>query len=226
MYKDKNGIVTDSFHAFLVDGAKFTSEEEYPIIRKDMVPEEPPTKVMPFFKAITYRGDLSEYYIYFFSQDKTFERVRKNPKKYLSFFKRCKGIIGFDFSVHTDMQLVKQKSQINDNLSLSFYYANNGIPLIPNARGGVDIINKEYLEALPKNSYIALGVHGFIKYKYQKHEWRVWIRYLIDKLAPRGFIVIGHLPNDIVEDYKELVEFIVFDSFIELRYKEAKLRVN
>ena len=83
MYKDKNGVVADSFQAFLVDGADFTEEEEYPIIREDMVPLNPPTKIMPFFKAVTYKGDLSEYYIYFYSRDETFERVRRCPRRYL-----------------------------------------------------------------------------------------------------------------------------------------------
>lgn len=226
MYKDKDGIVEDSFQAFLVDGANFTKEEEYPVLEEWMVPQNPPAKVMPFFKAITFQGDLSEYYIYFYSLDGTFERVRRNPKKYLHFFKRCKGIIGFDFSVHTDMPLVKQKAQLNDNLSLSFFFANNGIPLFPNARGGSDCINDEYLNAFPKHTYIALGVHGFIQLKEQKHEWRLWITKLIDKLEPKGFIIVGHLPKDIIEDYKDVVEFHLFDSFIEERNKEVEFYAN
>lgn len=222
MYKDKNGVVEDSFQAFLVDGANFTKEEEYPILREDMVPSFPPTKVMPFSKAINFQGDLSEYVIYFYSPDGNFERVRRNPKKYLNFFKRCKGIIGFDFSVHTDMPFVKQKSQLNDNLSLSFFYANNGVPLYPNCRGGSDSINEEYLSSFPKCTYIALGVHGFVQLKEQKHEWRLWIAKIIEKLEPKGFIVIGHLPNDIINDYKSIVEFHCFDSFIEERVKEVR----
>ena len=71
MYKDKDGIVEDSFQAFLVEGADFTKDEEYPIQKEWMVPQNPPVKVMPFFKAITYQGDLSEYYIYFYSPDGT-----------------------------------------------------------------------------------------------------------------------------------------------------------
>ena len=226
MYKDENGVVEDSFQAFLVDGADFTKEEEYPIICENMVPQIPPTKIMPFFKAITYQGDLSEYYIYFYSPDGTFERVRKYPKKYLHFFKRCKGIIGFDFSVHTDMPLVKQKAQLNDNLSLSFFFARNGVPLFPNVRGGSDCINDEYLNAFPKNTFIALGVYGFVQLKQQKYEWRVWIAKLIENLKPKGFIIIGHLPKDIVDDYKDVVEFHLFDSFIEERNKEVKSHAN
>ena len=226
MYKDKNGVIEDSFQAFLVDGATFTQEEEYPITREDMVPTIPPTKLMPFSKAISFQGDLSDYFIYFYSPDLTFERVRRNPKRYLNFFKKCKGIIGLDFSVHTDMPLVKQKSQLNDNLSLSFFYANNGIPLYPNCRGGSDCLNTEYLNAFPKHTYIALGVHGFVQLKEQKHEWRIWIGTVIEKLEPKGFIVVGHLPQDIIDDYKDSTEFYLFDSFIEERRKEAKQNVN
>lgn len=226
MYKDENSVVEDSFHAFLVDGANFTKEEEYPIIREDMVPNFPPIKIMPFFKAINFQGDLSDYVIYFYSPDTVFERVRRNPKRYLNFFKRCKGIIGLDFSVHDDMPIVKQKAQLNDNLSLSFFYANNGVLLYPNCRGGADCINDEYLNAFPKHTYIALGVHGFVKLKEQKYERRLRIDNLIKKLEPKGFIIIGHLPQDIVDDYKGIVEFHFFNSFIEERNKEVSKRGN
>jgi hypothetical protein len=92
------------------------------------------------------------------------------------------------------MPIVKQKAQLNDNLSLSFFFAYNGIPLFPNCRGGSDSINDEYLNAFPKHTYIALGVHGFVQLKEQKYEWRLWIAKLIEKLEPKGFIIIGHLP--------------------------------
>lgn len=222
MYKNKDGVIEDTYQAFLVDGAYFTKIEEYPIIREDMVPNYPPTKIMPFHKAITYRGDLSEYVIYFYSQDRTFKRVLDNPRKYLPFFKKCKGIIGFDYSVHTDMPTIKQKSQLNNNLCLSFYYGNNGVPIYPNCRGGADHINEEYLKALPKHTYIALGVHGFIKLKEQQHEWRLWIDKIIKTLEPLGFVIVGHLPQKIIEDYKDVVKFYLYDSFIEERYKEVQ----
>jgi len=54
MYKDQDGVIEDSFQAFLVDGANFTKEEEYPIQEEWMVPNYPPVKVMPFFKAFIF----------------------------------------------------------------------------------------------------------------------------------------------------------------------------
>lgn len=106
--KIKEKEIVDSFQAFLVEGAEFTKNEEYPIIRSDMIPKKPPLKIMPFSKAINYRGDLSKTVIYFFCPDATFERVRKHPKRYLNFFKRTAGIIGFDFSVHSDMPILNK----------------------------------------------------------------------------------------------------------------------
>ncbi len=38
MYKNAEGIITDSFQAFLVDEANFTKNEEYPLIEKWMIP--------------------------------------------------------------------------------------------------------------------------------------------------------------------------------------------
>ena len=113
--------VPDSFQAYLVEGASFTKTEEYPILKEDMISKNIPIDIMPFNKAITYRGDLSKTFICFFEPDETFERVRRNPKKYLNFFKRTAGIIGFDFSVHSDMPIIKQKSHMNDKLSLTYF---------------------------------------------------------------------------------------------------------
>lgn len=59
-------IVHDSFQAYLVDGANFTQNEEYPIIPVNFVSKEIPQDIIPFSKAINYRGDLSNKYICFF----------------------------------------------------------------------------------------------------------------------------------------------------------------
>lgn len=125
------------------------------------------------------------------------------------------------------MPVIKQKAQLNDNLSLSFYFANNGIPLYPNCRGGFDCLNDEYLNAFPKRTYIALGVHGFVRLKEQQLEWRLWMNQIVNKSETVGFVVVGHLPKDIVETYEKVVKFSFFDSFIEeRRNKETKSHVN
>lgn len=226
MYKDANGIVTDSFQAFLVDDANFTEVEEYPIIEDWMIPTIPPKQILTFNEAIAYKGDLSETYVCFYAQDPTFERVRRNPKKYIDFFKRCAGIIGFDFSIHTDMPIIKQKSQMNDNLSLTYYYGKQGIRVIPNIRCGFDDLLPEFLSSIPKNSLIAIGTYGFIKETYKKYEWFCFLDEIIRTLNPSGIIVYGTLNGELFDSVKEKTKFYYYDSWSTRRRKELNNNVN
>lgn len=213
-------VVDDSFQSFLVDGAKFTPNEEYPIIEKEMVPEDPPLQIMPFDKALNYRGDLKNTYICSYSPDKTFERIRKNPKKYVSFFKRTAGIIGFDFSIHSDMPVVKQKSQINDNLSLTYYYGKQDIPVIPNVRCGSDKLLSEFLCAIPEKSIIAIGTHGFIKTKHEQAEWYCFIEEIIKQLSPSHIVVYGTLRGINLNEF-HTTDFVFYDSWIDRKRKQV-----
>jgi hypothetical protein len=221
MYKDENNIVEDSFQAFLVEGANFTKEEEYPILERWMIPEIPPKKIMPFDKALNYQGDLSDVYVCTYARDCTFERVRRNPNKYLNFFRRCGGIIGFDFSIHSDMPIVKQKSQMNDNLSLSYYFGNNGVKVIPNIRYGKDELADEFLSAIPKHTLIAIGTHGFIKEIPQKAEWYCFLEKIIKELEPKSIIVYGKLSGKIFEEFESKSSFHIYEPWI---YSDRKRR--
>ena len=226
MYKDCNGIIVDSFQAYLVEGANFTENEEYPIIEDWMIPSIPPDKIITFSEAINFQGDLSKYYICFYAQDGTFERVRRNPKKYNSFFKRCAGLIGFDFSIHTDMPIIKQKTQMNDNLSLTYYYGKQGNKVIPNLRCGIDELLPEFLNAIPKHSLVSIGTYGFIKEKQQKVEWYCFIREIINNLQPSGIIVYGTLTKDIIDDFSNSTRFYLYDSWSVRRRREGNAYAN
>ena len=221
MYRDENNMVEDSFQAFLVEGANFTKEEEYPILERWMIPEIPPKKIMPFDKALNYQGVLSEVFVCTYARDCSFERVRRNPKRYINFFKRCAGLIGFDFSVHSDMPIVKQKSQMNDNLSLTYFYGKEGIKIIPNIRYGDDDLSDEFLSAIPKHTLIAVGTHGFIKEIPQKAEWYCFLEKIIKELEPSGIIIYGKLSGKIFDEFEEKSKLYYYEPWI---YSDRKRR--
>ena len=222
MYRNiSDGSVEDSFQAFLVEEAEFTDVEEYPIIEGWMVPKNPPGTIMPFNKATHYQGDLSNVFVCFYSPDPSFERVRRNPRRYLPFFKRCAGIIGFDFSVHSDMPLVKQKSQMNDNLSLTHYYGRNGCPAIPNARWGIDETADEFIAALPKHARIAIGTHGFSKRTWQRAEWHCFLEKLIESVEPSGIVVYGNPNKAIFEPFMGKCRFFFYEPWISKRCRKG-----
>ena len=221
MYRDENNLVEDSFQAFLVEEANFTKEEEYPILERWMIPEIPPKKIMPFDKALNYQGVLSEVFVCTYARDCSFERVRRNPKRYINFFKRCAGLIGFDFSVHSDMPIVKQKSQMNDNLSLTYFYGKEGIKIIPNIRYGDDDLSDEFLSAIPKHTLIAVGTHGFIKEIPQKAEWYCFLEKIIKELEPSGIIIYGKLSGKIFDEFEEKSKLYYYEPWI---YSDRKRR--
>lgn len=204
-----------------MEDANFTENEEYPIIESWMIPDTPPKKIMPFDKALNYQGDLSEIYICTYSADRTFERIRRNPKRYLSFFKKSAGLIGFDYSIHSDMPIVKQKAQMNDNLSLSYYFGKQGNKLIPNIRYGNDESADEFLSAIPKHKLIAIGTHGFIKEKYKKAEWYCFLEKIIDTLEPLGIVVYGNLNGSLFKDFEQKCKFYYYEPWI---YSDRKKR--
>ena len=211
--------VPDEFHAFLVKDAKFTNEEEYPILREDMIPSTAPKRIIPFEKGITSHADLHDTFICTFSPDRTFKRIKSNPKRYIDFFKRTAGLIGFDYSIHSDMPIIKQKSQINDNLSLTYFYGNLGIPIIPNIRCGIDDLLPEFLQAIPKKCMVSIGTHGFIKHKYEKYEWYCFLNQIIPVIQPTKLIVYGSLKGKLFDTIREQTEIVEYEPWSTSRRK-------
>lgn len=221
-----NKIIPDSFGAFLVEGARFTDEEEYPILEQWMVTKELPKAILPFNKALNCREDISNTYVCTYSPDRTFERVRRNPQQYIDFFKSTAGIIGFDFSVHDDMPIIKQKSQMNDNLSLMYYFGKQGIPILPNVRCGIDELMPEYLSAFPKGCIIAVGTHGFYKERRERFEWRCFLDEVIDELHPSDIVVYGSLNDEIFDEVKQRTNIVTYTPWITANRKQRCKHVD
>ena len=218
--------VKDNFQAFLVENAKFVSQEEYPLLEEWMISEEPPNKIIPFNKIKEVKN-IEEYHICFYCRDEDFKRVKINPRQYVNMFRKSKGIIGLDFSVHTDMPLIKQKSQLNDNLSLTYFFGKSGVSIIPNIRYGSEKTKKDYLESVPKGSMIAFGTYGFIKTIKEQNVWLDVILDIIEIVQPKGVIIYGSLPSDLKNWFRLYnVELYIYPSYMETRMKEVKLNGN
>lgn len=223
MNKNIDKEVEDSFQAYLTENAAFTQNEEYPILKEWMVPTDPPLRIIPFEKAICSSKDLSNTFICFYSRDASFERIRRNPKRYIHFFKRCGGIIGFDYSIHSDMPYIKQKSQINDNLSLTYYYGEKGIPIIPNIRWGADQTADEFLAAIPKQSLVAIGTHGFSRRLEETAEWYCSLEKLIEVAKPTGIVVYGSKDERLFSHFKGKTRLFFYAPWINEDRERRKI---
>jgi hypothetical protein len=137
------------------------------------------------------------------------------------------GIIGFDYSIYTDMPIIKQKSQIYNNLSLSYYFGNKGIAVIPNIRYGIEDTKEDFLEAIPPKSLISFGTYGFIKTIQEQQVWFETLHKVINHLNPSGVVVYGSFPNDLrrwMDLYQ--VPIYLYESYTSLKMKEVKKNAN
>lgn len=223
---DDGKKVRDDFQAFLVDGAEFSGPEDYPILEEWMISDVFPEKIVPFNK-IKETKNIEDCYICFYCRDVDFLRIRKNPKQYISILQKSKGIIGLDFSVYTDMPKIVQKKQMFDNLAFTYFYGSNGIKVIPNIRYGIDELTDDFLNAIPKDTLIAIGTYGFIKTNKEQNVWFEHINKIIDVLKPKGLIVYGSLPKDF-KNWLVLnnVKFKIFDSYRSSRMREVMNNVH
>lgn len=218
--------VNDIFGAFLVEESNWVGIEEYPRIEEWMVPINPPVRMIPFDK-VNEVNNPSEYFICFYCKDESFIKILKNPKKYVNMLRKFSGIIGFDYSIYTDMPIIKQKSQIYNNLSLTYFFGNNGIPVIPNIRYGIEDTKEDFLKAIPQHSLIAFGTYGFIKTIHEQQVWFDTLHKVINRLNPSGIVIYGSLPNDLrrwMDLYQ--VPIYIYESYTSLKMKEGKKNAN
>ncbi|MBO4214390.1 MAG: DUF4417 domain-containing protein, partial [Lachnospiraceae bacterium] len=88
----------DVFNAFLVNDAIYEGKYEMPCI----VPSfEIPKRLIVFSKCIS--SNDFDAYVHFYQDDYLFERLWRNPRKYLDILGRFKGVILLDFSTYYDM---------------------------------------------------------------------------------------------------------------------------
>ena len=196
------------FSRIFSENAVYDGDFEIPCIQPD---EAKPKKLIVFSKAI--RSKDYDAWIHFYEDDVSFERIWKNPRKYLPIIKRFKGVIAPDFSLYRDMPLVMQLWNIYRSHAIGSWLQKNGIPVIANVRWGDKRTFEICCNGVPKHATIAIGSHGCIKQKIEREFFIEGLEYVIQRLKPKTIIVYGTAPNIIFEEYKKSgIEILQFDS--------------
>ena len=207
----------DVFNSFLVSTANYDSEYEIPIIQPIYVA---PKSVIEFSKAISSKD--YDKWVHFYEDDHLFERIWRNPKRYLPILKKYKGIILPDFSLYRDMPLCMQIWNIYRSRAIGNWLQENGVPVIPNVRWGDDRTVDICTAGLTKHGTIAIGSHGCIKDYSNRILFRRGFIHVIRRLVPNNIIIYGTLPSDLLEECRTMgINVIVVPSSISLSHKEV-----
>ena len=205
------------FNAFLVAFANYCGIFEFPCIYPI---HEVPNRLIAFSKAVSNK-DFDQW-VHFYEDDYLFERIWRNPKRYLSLLKKYNGVILPDFSVYRDMPFVMQLWNIYRSRAVGCWLQANGIKVIANVRYGDKRTYRCACDGLSKHCVIAVGTHGTIKNREDRRIFVAGLEVVVKILQPTTIVVYGSAPKSIFAKYEETgIQIIQFDSNYATVHKEV-----
>lgn len=207
----------DVFNAFLVELAYYAGIFEFPIIQPTYWI---PNKLIAFSKAISCPE--KDQWVHFFEDDYLFERIWKNPGRYLNILRRYNGVILPDFSLYRDMPYVMQLWNIYRSRAIGFRLQLNGIKVIVNIRYADKRTYRCCCDGISKHSVIAVGTHGTLKNREDRRFFCEGLEVVVNRLQPSAIIVYGAAPDAIFEKYRLAgIQIIQFDSDFSASHREV-----
>ena len=188
----------DVFNAFLVTLANYAGFFELPII---LPCYDIPNRLISFSRCISSKD--FDYWVHFYEDDYLFERLWRNPEKYLSVLQRYNGVILPDWSLFRDMPLVMQLWNIYRSRAIGTWLQTNGIKVIPNIRYGDQRTFKLCTDGIPHHSVIAVGTHGTLKNLEDRKIFITGLDVVVKLVKPVSIIVYGSCPNSIFQKYRD-----------------------
>lgn len=178
----ENDIMKES----LIYGAELDWKYGFPVLKScNIVPES----TVDFRKSLKL-NNVKNLNIHFFSHDYTFLSVWNNPDKYMNHFQCFQSICGFDFSIDKKSPLALQIYNKYRNHVLSWYFANNGVKVIPK----VDLLpgcSDWIYDGLPHESTLCCSTKGRAVSLEAKKEFSECFAEMESVLNPHTVIIIG-----------------------------------
>lgn len=198
----------DVFNAFLVTLATYAGIFEFPIIQPT---DSVPNRLIPFSKAIGCK-DFDQW-VHFYEFDHLFERVWRDPRRYLPILKRFNGVILPDFSVYRDMPLVMQLWNIYRSRAIGFWLQANGVEVIANVRWGDRRTYRICCDGAPKGCTIAVGTLGAMQSAEDRRFFEEGLAVVVKRLSPKAIVVYGSASEEVFGRYREAgIEIVRFEN--------------
>ena len=198
----------DVFNAFLVALATYAGFFEIPVIWPC---HEVPNRLVPFSKAIGCKDH--DQWVHFYEFDYLFERLWRDPRRYLPILKRYNGVILPDFSLYRDMPLVMQLWNVYRSRAIGCWLQRNGVKVIVNVRWGDRRTHRVCCDGVPRGCTIAVGTVGALGNAEDRAYFERGLAYVVRRLVPRAIVVYGTAPDAIFGRYRDAgIEVVRFDS--------------
>lgn len=188
----------DVFKSDLVCGAHFSPKYEFPLIKRT---DFEPTEGIPFHVATKAKN--YDQWIHFYIHDYLFDRVWKDPNRYLSLFKKFQGVITPDYSLYREIPLAMQIWNTYRNRTIAYWLQSNGVDIVPNIRWGDERTYEFAFESLSSGGSFAISTNGCIQDKTDRYYFKKGLARMIEILKPDTIINYSQTPDDIFTQCKE-----------------------
>lgn len=198
----------DVWNARLLQWCRYDGDFEMPCLPVCRVI---PTRLTAFSEARTKSAD--ESFIHCYEDDYRFERLWREPSRYLPLIRAYGGAIAPDFSVYREMPLPQQMYNVFRSRVIGYWWSRSGVTVVPNVRWGDERTYKFCFDGLPTDSVLAFGTHGCVKHVDDRRHVLDGFLVMLERLAPKAVIVYGSASEKIFPPmFARDVEIIRFES--------------
>jgi hypothetical protein len=197
----------NTYNIIRINNLELTPKNNVPVLRAT---HSVPDKLIPFNLALSPKAD-NDGYVHFFIDDYQFDRVWRNPERYLPVLSRYKGIVSPDFSLFIDMPIAMQIWNVYRNRVLAAYYTQAGIDVIPCAGWSGERSYDFCFEGLPKYSTLAISTNGCLSSKEGVYYFTKGFNRMLETLKPTVVISYGRPLKELYDNCKTRI--ITFDSY-------------
>lgn len=166
-----------------------------------------------FFNDIPISCKDHDQWVHFYEFDYLFERLWRDPRRYLLILQRYNGVILPDFSLYRDMPLVMQLWNVYRSRAIGCWLQLNGVRVIANVRWGDHRTHSVCCDGLSHGCTIAIGTVGALGSAEDRANFVEGLAYVVRRLAPRVIVVYGAAPDEVFGKYRDDgIEIVRFDS--------------
>ena len=203
----------DTYNLALYDENRVDGKYQMPIIENDHFV---PTKLKGFNYMLT--SEDKQCGIHFFVDDYQFERIWREPYKYVDAISQYECMLSPDFSLYLDMPMSMKIWNIYRSRLIGQFLQDNGVKVIPTISWAEEETFEFCFDGIPKGSIVAISTIGIKRNKENFDIWRKGVDAMIEKIGPSTILCYG---GKVDYDFKN-IQVIYYENEVTEKMKNLK----
>ena len=168
--KSMTRTLYDYFMLDIFSSLPTVGKEQMPVLEPVDADLELPDEMVTFDEAFTKKK--TDCIIHFYTDDRRFLRIFRNPRKYLPFLKKCAAVVEPDLSQYVNMPYALRQVHAWLNRAFAAWLQKEGVKIIQNITWSLKDSYAYSIQGRAKNTIVAVNCTGIIGHDFSKHLWR------------------------------------------------------